>query len=218
MVELHTVLCADACVTALHEISDGQSVREVIEEDFDALFRSPEARRALYQLSSAVDCKRFSERSRGLDVEVRDVLSDETVDTVRLPPLDELSSPPAISIPIRCAVICSKAPSSPGTVGLAAAPVVSPDLLARRVGSAPITPCTPAESGHAADPAGVTRASKRIANMSASATRPDGTKKRSRYPDESPASSEELTAQSRGRGLSLGKTPERPALPASCKP
>lgn len=218
MVELHTMLCADACVSALHEISDGQSVRQVIEEDVDALFHSPEAKRALYCLSSAVDRKRFSERSRGLEVDVRDGMSDEAVDTVKLPPLDEPCSPPAIGMPIRCAVICGRAPPSPGTVGLTAAPVVSPDVLARRGSAAPFTPCTPAESCHAAAPADVRRASKCVATMSASATRPDGAKKRSRYADGSPAGAGESTARSRTRGLTLGKTPERPAAPASCKP
>lgn len=211
------MLCADACVTALHEISDGQSVRQVIEEDFDVLFHSPETRRALYRLSSAVDCKRFSERSRGLEVDVRYGMSNEAVGTVELPPLDEPSSPSAISNPVRCAVICNQAPPSPGTVGLSAASVVSPDVTTRNGTPAPFTPCTPADIGSAAAPANARRASKRVAGMSASATRQDGAKKRRRYADESPAGAEGSAAQSRTRGLPLGKTPERPTVPASSK-
>eukprot|EP00967_Tisochrysis_lutea_P101177 scaffold151577_cov34-Tisochrysis_lutea.AAC.1 len=189
MEEMRTTLCAHACVTALQEMGDGSSVHQVIEADIDELFCRPEARRALYQLGSAVDTKRFMEPSRRVSMSVRIELSGAHINTVDLPPINDGASEVGTSSPLRCAIICTSHPQSPRAAGVTAGPAMSPDVLARTGDSTPFTPCTPCQSNDSVSSTRTRRPSKRIGAISASATRQVLPKKRSRR-----ASAEESSA------------------------
>lgn len=205
MAELRTQLSSEACVAALSDIGDGHSLRQVIQDDSEGLFRGAETRRALYKLGSELDRERFAARSRSIELRVLESPSDDVIETVELPPIDGAVD----GSPRRCKVHCSMAPASPGVVGSALS-AESPDQLPRCM-SAPITPCAPVEpavKGECA-PAGFGR----TRHGESSATLAEGPKggKRSAPLDVATA------GKRRSRGAPVGQTPVRLTEPASRK-
>ena len=144
--ELRTSLTAEVCLSAISDIGEGRSVSQVISDDPEAFFRSAAARRALYELGSAIDGRRFSSRARPVELVVQEEGRDGVVSSVALAAVVD---GPAPGSPLRCTLRCAQAPASPApSSGRAVAPALSPELLPARPAPAPKTPAdVPAQLG-----------------------------------------------------------------------